>query len=937
MGSSIFKDYDVKKENAASGGPGKHWKIHTAVNKVTHANCSVWSVEKKALEQTPKLDAIWTVLKQDALILQTLRFPLIVNVSKPLEDVKSALVMETEPITSSLSALIEGKRTLDELEIKLGLIQLCEALNFVHANAQLVHLNLSPNSVMICHPNWKLAGFAFSVLQNHTSGVAPYYDPTPATSFSSDRPRATNTPADPTKPSLDYMAPEFVFLNSFSPAADMFSLGCLIYELYWLALESDSSESGRVPKKLMNTSGNVDIYRRSIEELVELNMDHIPRGLRKSLESLLATDPLERPTAEVLLKTDYFNDTAVKILQYLLHVNEHDDRSKADFLKGLKVALSTMTFSTRILETRILPVLLLELRNTILVPLLLPNLFLIAEMIEKNANVGTVIPRTGTFANSIYPAIAPLVLIPEPFQTVVILLQRLEFMSKRLPESVVSKSLAPMACQALEHQNGAVVVLALKEILPLLPYFDHDTIRTSLTPRVLNWIHNPKTPQVIRVQALFCLSKLIPFASRQFIETSILPSVLRTLDTDRSPTTLTSIAGVCDVISLKFGTDFTSHHLLPCLFPLLTDPNLARKQFDTLLTILNGMVSRITDERRKRFDELDARTSTAILNNQTVSNAEKLEAFGAQLPAVTASMTQLKDSSSSSSMTSTTAASSQHRSSPSSALQSAGNTSTTPAPLGSTISGGHQPSKVSVGSSASNSLLTPTTSGSTEGLKGPENSTKGAAAFNALLTTQAQRRQAIHEQKEKNTLIDENDGYQGATMTAGAAVNLMPLSSPSVAPGSAFGSDLFSLDISAFNIDTLTPSSSQLSLGTAESTSSQDLSSFFGAMPVTYTSTSSLGPTLPIQVSNTFPISSLAPVTAFSAPPSEDDDFFNPRAMTRSSSANSTFAPTASTDFFGTHLAPTNAFLNPPTSDPWLLSPTITTPPPSHNSGFPLI
>src|SRR5690606_18904140 len=43
-------------------------------------------------------------------------------------------------------------------------------------------------------------------------------------------------------------------------------------------------------------------------------------------------------------------------------------------------------------------------------------------------------------------------------------------------------------------------------------------------------------------------------------------------------------------------------------------------------------------------------------------------------------------------------------------------------------------------------------------------SSKGAAAFNALLTTQAQRRQAIQEQREKTTLIDETNSYQGVIL-----------------------------------------------------------------------------------------------------------------------------------------------------------------------------
>lgn len=628
--------------------------------------------------------------------LQKLRFPLVLRVSKPVEDMNDVLFAETEPVSASLGSLLDNRTSLDELEVKLGLIQLCEALNFVHRTAQMVHLNLNPWSIVLCEPDWKLAGFGFATMAESPL-PRTYFDAQPATSAGSHTQNSfKQTPI--TSPCLDFSAPEVVFVNKATSASDMFALGCLIYRLFWCC-KSNPSRSEK-DLHIIYASSNVDQYRSALEKMPTADLSHIPPAFRSSLELLLSVDPTKRPTAEELLKSAYFNDTSLKILQYLAHINDHDDRDKAEFLKGLKLALGSITFSSIVLQTKLLPPLLAELRNTILAPLLLPNIFTVIEMIEKADNTATP-QRNGIFAAKVLPAIQPLMKVTEPFQITVFFLQRLEFMSKRIAENRVSSSLGPVVYQALVHSNGAVVVLALKELLPILPLLDHESIRTELAPRVLNLIHNPQTPQFTRVQSLFTMSKLVPFAARPFLETSVLPAVLHTLNIDRSSTTITGVIGLCDVVSIKFGTDFTAHRLLPSLLPLLVDPGLGRKQFETTLTILNGMISRISEAKRKTFDELEARAPAE--HSSTASDAEKLQAFSSQLPPVTSSLVQ------SSAPTSAPRASS-------------------PSALGAASP------KNSVLPSASNQ--------------------KGAAALTAIISAQEMQKQAIQQKREQSILLE---------------------------------------------------------------------------------------------------------------------------------------------------------------------------------------
>jgi SCY1-like protein 2 len=86
---------------------------------------------------------------------------------EPLEETRSELTFVTEYITSSLSNLIsagtakrkDGSRPpgtessveidLDEVEIQKGTLQIAKALIFLHQQAKMVHLNITPDAILV--------------------------------------------------------------------------------------------------------------------------------------------------------------------------------------------------------------------------------------------------------------------------------------------------------------------------------------------------------------------------------------------------------------------------------------------------------------------------------------------------------------------------------------------------------------------------------------------------------------------------------------------------------------------------------------------------------------------------------------------------------------------------------------------------------------------
>ena len=85
---------------------------------------------------------------------------------EPLEESRSELTFVTETITSSLQSVISPPKPsrsaggpprvevthevdLDEVEIQKGTLQIAKGLAFLHQQARMVHLNLTPDAILI--------------------------------------------------------------------------------------------------------------------------------------------------------------------------------------------------------------------------------------------------------------------------------------------------------------------------------------------------------------------------------------------------------------------------------------------------------------------------------------------------------------------------------------------------------------------------------------------------------------------------------------------------------------------------------------------------------------------------------------------------------------------------------------------------------------------
>ncbi|VEL41966.1 unnamed protein product [Protopolystoma xenopodis] len=174
---------------------------------------TVWILEKKQFDVANKgqKEFILDSMRRGISNLTRLRHPKILSVVHPLEESRESFAFATEPLLASLANLIGATSNLSdaiicsisnyefsEVEIKYGMLQLCEALGFLHNDCHQAHLNLTPASIVLNRVGtWKLCGFEFSEQLSSSDESSSARIPI----WTQDGPLLT-------QPSLNFCAPE---------------------------------------------------------------------------------------------------------------------------------------------------------------------------------------------------------------------------------------------------------------------------------------------------------------------------------------------------------------------------------------------------------------------------------------------------------------------------------------------------------------------------------------------------------------------------------------------------------------------------------------------------------------------------------------------------------------------------------------------------------
>lgn len=228
--------------------------------------------------------------------------------------------------------------------------------------------------------DWKISGLSF---------CSPPDNSTKPTSF---QPLSLNEilNPDPRLPrsvqlDLDYSSPDFVLDHNLNPSADMFSLGLLCIALYnsphKSPLECNSSVSAY--KRFFQSSSTIPTVNNNFMSSRPLPKDLLVHVLPR----LITRRPAQRITAKEFQETDFFDNILVSTIRFIESFPAKTANEKQSFLRGLNKVLPS--FPKAVMEKKLLPALIEEMKDKALLSLILGNVFKIIDLLPSGRRAFT--------------------------------------------------------------------------------------------------------------------------------------------------------------------------------------------------------------------------------------------------------------------------------------------------------------------------------------------------------------------------------------------------------------------------------------------------------------------------------------------------------------------------------------------------------------------
>ncbi|XP_076170121.1 SCY1-like protein bma isoform X2 [Ptiloglossa arizonensis] len=596
--------YEVGKQSATAG-PENAWRIYDGRTKADGKEVSIFLFDKRSVEKVYKpkrKETVTEILRNGAQRMEDFSHPKILQASE-VKECADSLAFASEPVLASLANVLAYQEqranspgqpssnvtkqisstashhhhhhhhrtvfakeyNLLDIEIKYGLLQITEALMFLHGRLKTLHRNVCPASIIITkRGTWKLSGLEFIEKANEV--------PKPLQPWTNRMPKMT-------QPNLDYIAPEVQQKKLGSSASDMYSFGMTICAIF---------NQGR---PLIQANHNCSEYLKQMENLVEqvtAILPLIPLPLQGAVSCLLHTDPEQRPTAQVLWMLKYFQDPPVHALQFL------------DLSKMKNVAQKNHFYTTTLME--ILPYtpkklwyqhiwtyLQSELEGQeVQLAVLQPVFYIVQSSTQEE------------YDQIIFPSMRSLFTNRKTIQETVVLLENLHLILKKTSREYARTEILPMLYTSFESSITQVQAAAFTAASKVTEYIDDEAVRNIILPKLLQAFEKNSVDSRILVNVIpYILNRL----EKQKIIDCILPLLFNVKLQD--PKMVVQVVEIYRLMltNKKYGlsVNWMATRAMPSLLPHTINLALNLEQFELLLKVLQDMLSHIERNQRNHL------------------------------------------------------------------------------------------------------------------------------------------------------------------------------------------------------------------------------------------------------------------------------------------------------------------------------------------------
>jgi len=583
MGTQLTNSFNIDEGSLVTGGPSNVWKIYRGTKKTNDVPISLFVLEKGKFEKElgASKEEVFAAIRKEAKALTKLRHPSILNITEPLEEDAKLMCFATEPVEGSLRYILENPAKTSmlpsELELKTQILELMDAIIFLHNNAHLVHLAISPENIYLTTTGrFKIAGFYFS-------------QPLPDTnsSITSNINFSIVSPSIKFIPNFAFRAPEVIRDNTAYATSDSFSIGTFIYTLLY------TEKNGKTSNFLdLNECSNKRSYLDEIQRMdvarMTSKLNEFPGNAFSLLQGLLAINPNERTRLQDACNHPWFNDPRIKTLEYLDHMNEKEHQHKLQFLSGLVNVLEE--FDSKVLVKRILPKLASYLVVDKLSPFVLPP---IIKILEKEG-----LCSIADFYTAVWPCMEQMCKGKEiSAQTLYLIIKNTNVWIKLINMQDFQSTVLLLYQKAIDCGVPKIQESTI-EIIPMFAKkIEYATLKNMLLSRILKTAITSSGKFKIK-----CVESIASFAvllDGTVIREAVIPTLEKIIKTDTSSKFHLAMVKMIESFIKIFSYEELATRVIPLLLSISVTGQFTKHQFSDIMGLIRKLIDKVDNLRSK--------------------------------------------------------------------------------------------------------------------------------------------------------------------------------------------------------------------------------------------------------------------------------------------------------------------------------------------------
>lgn len=537
---------------------------------------------------------VYERLRREVASLTKLRHPFLLKLIHPLEESKNSIRFVAEPLFSSLKHMIDVNASnvgasalegfeLDELAIQKGLLQVSEALDFLHNTASSVHLDIQPSSVLInTKGDWKLFGLGFveSLKNGDASAKSEYFVPR----FDGRLPPYIQV-------NFDFAAPELVLDHKLDPANDIFSLGALLITLF-------------LSKPPMRTDNNSSVYKQEFQRIDRVLKDpRIPAYLHDLLPQMMARYPDNRINLSRLKSSPLFDNILIRTINFLDDFPAKLPAEQQAFMTGFSKLIEQ--FPKSVLQKKILPAFLEELgKEEVLVGPILTNIFIIGKDMSQLG-----------FSEKILPAVRR---VKDTLSAQVTVLNNIEILKSRVKGDEFRDDVLPIVLDAMENAPPEIQEVSLQKLPIYIEKLDFVTLKNEVFPKVGS-VFAKTTSLAVKLEALKAFQQLVVSGLDKYAVTEKLLPLLASMKT-REPSVMMGALAVYEKAVAHVEVETLARQVIPQLLNMSMESMLNLSQFKSFMGEIHKVLDRVEKDHAKRLSQVQVESSAIGSGNPIGSN-----------------------------------------------------------------------------------------------------------------------------------------------------------------------------------------------------------------------------------------------------------------------------------------------------------------------------